>query len=51
MSFWTSLFVTLLMGAVLSTSVVLLVAGKPLMILVSMVLFLIAFIKWGCLAH
>lgn len=51
MNFFSALLVTVLMCAILATGVVLLVAGKPWLMIGSLVVFTFLFIKYGCLAH
>jgi hypothetical protein len=51
MNVFGAIFVVLVMCAVLSAGVTLLVAGKPLLVLVSGAVFAFMFIKYGCLAH
>lgn len=51
MNFFSALLVSVLMCVVLAAGVVLLVAGKPWLMLGSLLVFTFLFIKYGCLAH
>ena len=51
MNVFGALFVVVAMGLVLTAGVALLVAGKPLLLLLSGAVFTFMFIKYGCLAH
>ena len=51
MKFWLSIVVYLLMSAVLGAGILLLMAGKPWLLIAAMVLYVIAFAKIGCMSH
>ncbi len=49
MKFWTAILVYLLMGFVLGCGVLLTVRGNPWLLIVSFVVYAIAFARLGCL--
>lgn len=51
MNAFGAMLVCVVMGSVLTAGVALLVAGKPLLLLLSGAAFTFLFIKYGCLAH
>ena len=51
MNVFGAIAVTLLMAIVLTVGVVKLVAGSPLIILLTGAVFMFLFVKYGCLAH
>jgi hypothetical protein len=51
MKFALAILVYLLIGAVIGVGVLLLVAGKPLLFILSLVAFVLAFAKYGCLTQ
>jgi len=51
MNFALAILVYLLMGGVIGAGILLLVAGKPLFFIVTLVAFVIAFAKLGCLTQ
>jgi hypothetical protein len=46
-----AVFVYLLIGLVLGWGILLLIAGKPWLLIVSLLVYLVAFAKIGCLSH
>ena len=51
MKFGLAILVYLLMGAVIGAGILLLVAGKPLLFILSLIAFILAFAKLGCLTQ
>ena len=51
MKFALAILVYLLMGAVIGVGVLLLIAGKPLLFIIGLVAFILAFAKFGCLTQ
>ena len=51
MMFALAILVYLLMAAVIGAGILLLVAGKPLLLIISLVAFVVAFGKLGCATH
>lgn len=51
MKFALAILVYLLMALVLGGGILLLVAGKPLLLIISLPVFVIAFGKLGCQSH
>jgi len=51
MKFIAAITVFLVFAALLGTGIVLLLAGKPVVFIAALVLFIGAFIKFGCLSH
>ncbi|HZF01123.1 MAG TPA: hypothetical protein VE344_04435 [Methylomirabilota bacterium] len=51
MKFALSIFIYLLIAVVLSFGIVLLLAGKPLLFIVALVAYIVAFAKIGCMTH
>lgn len=51
MKLFLATLVYLLMGALLCWGILLMVAGKPLLLIVSVLFYLVAFSKFGCLTH
>ena len=51
MNFALAILVYLLMAAVLGAGVLLLVLGKPLLFIIAVVAFILAFAKLGCLTQ
>ena len=51
MKLFLAVLVYLLIGAVLSGGILLLMAGKPWLLIVGFLAYLIAFSKIGCLSH
>lgn len=51
MNAFGAMFVLVVMCLILTAGVSLLVAGKPLLLLVSAAVFVFMFVKYGCLAH
>ena len=51
MNFALAILVYFLMAAILGVSILLLVAGKPIMFAIAVVVFLLAFAKLGCLTQ
>jgi len=51
MNFALAILVYLLMAAVLGVGILLLVLGKPLLFIVAVVAFILAFAKLGCLTQ
>ena len=46
-----AVLVYLLMGMILGGGILLLVAGKPWLLIVSLLAYVVAFGKFGCLSH
>ncbi len=51
MNFLLAIFVFLLFAFFISWGIVLLLAGKPILFIVAVAVFLGTFIKYGCLSH
>lgn len=51
MKFFMAIVVYLLMGAVLGWGILLLLAGKPWLLIAALIVYLIGFSKIGCLSH
>lgn len=51
MSFYLALLAWLLIAAVLVVGIVMATKGSLVLLIVSMVLFILAFSKWGCATH
>ncbi len=51
MKFVLAILVFLLMAAVLGAGILALVAGKPLLLIIGVVAFVLLFAKYGCLSH
>ena len=51
MMFALAILVYLLMAAVIGAGILLLVAGKPLLLIISLIAFVVAFGKLGCATH
>lgn len=51
MKFALAILAYLVLGAVVGAGVLLLVAGKPLLFILSVVAFILAFAKYGCLTQ
>ena len=51
MNFALAILVYLIMAAVLGGGILLLVLGKPLLFIVSVIVFILAFAKLGCLTQ
>lgn len=51
MKFVLALSIFALFAALITAGIVLLLAGKPLLFIIALVLFLGTFIKYGCLSH
>jgi hypothetical protein len=51
MNFALAILVYFLMAAILGVSILLLVAGKPVMFIISVIVFILAFGKLGCLTQ
>ena len=51
MKFAFAILAYLLIGAVLGWGILLAVAGKPWLLIVSLLVYLVAFAKIGCLSH
>jgi hypothetical protein len=51
MNFALAILVYLLMAAVLGAGILLLVLGKPLLFIISVIAFVLAFAKLGCLTQ
>jgi hypothetical protein len=51
MKFALAILVFLLMAAVLCAGILALIAGKPLLLIVGVVGFVLLFAKYGCLSH
>lgn len=51
MNFALAILVYLLMAAVLGAGILLLVLGKPLLFIIAVIAFLLAFAKLGCLTQ
>jgi hypothetical protein len=51
MKFGLAILAYLLMAAVIGAGILLLVAGKPVLFILSLVVFVLAFAKFGCLTQ
>jgi hypothetical protein len=51
MKFVLAILAFLLMAGILGAGILLLLAGKPLLLIVGLVGFILAFAKFGCLSH
>lgn len=51
MKFALAILVYLLMAAVIGVGILLLVAGKPWLLIISLIAFVVAFGKLGCATH
>jgi hypothetical protein len=51
MNFALAILVYLLMAAVIGAGILLLVAGKPLFLIISLIVFVVAFGRLGCMTH
>jgi hypothetical protein len=51
MKFFLSILVYLLIGAVLGWGILLMVAGKPWLLIVAFLVYVLAFAKIGCISH
>ena len=51
MSFYLALIAWLLIAAVLVLGIVLATKGSLVVLIISLVLFVLAFSKWGCASH
>ena len=51
MTFALAILVYLLMAAVIGAGILLLVAGKPLLLIISLIAFVVAFGRLGCATH
>ena len=51
MQFALAILVYLVMAAILGAGVLLLVAGKPLLFIIAVIAFILAFAKLGCLTQ
>jgi len=51
MKFALAILTFLLMAAFLGAGILLLLAGKPLLLVVGVVGFILLFVKYGCLTH
>ena len=51
MKFVLAILAFLLMAGILGAGILLLLAGKPLLLIVGIVGFILAFAKYGCLSH
>lgn len=51
MKLWMAFLVYFLIVLILSTAVFLLVAGKPLLLIIALPVYLVAFSKIGCLSQ
>jgi hypothetical protein len=51
MKFALAILVYLLMAAVIGAGILLLVAGKPWLLIISLIAFVVAFGKLGCATH
>ncbi len=51
MKFALAIFVYLLMAAILGAGILLLVAGKPWLLIISLIVFVVAFGRLGCMTH
>jgi hypothetical protein len=51
MKFALAIFTYLAMAAIIGAGILLLVAGKPLLFIVALIAFVVAFGKLGCMTH
>jgi hypothetical protein len=51
MNFGLAILAYLVIGAIFGAAILLLVAGKPLLFIISLVVFVLAFAKLGCLTQ
>jgi hypothetical protein len=51
MKFALAILVFLLMAGILGAGILALLAGKPLLLIIGVVAFVLAFAKYGCLSH
>lgn len=51
MKFALAILVYLLMAAVIGAGILLLVAGKPLLLIIALIVFVVAFGRLGCMSH
>ena len=51
MKFALAIFTYLVMAAILGAGILLLVAGKPLLFIIAVIAFVVAFGKLGCMSH
>jgi hypothetical protein len=51
MKFALAILVYLLMAAVLGVGILLTVAGKPLFLIIALIVFVVAFGRLGCMTH
>ncbi len=51
MMFALAILVYLLMAAVIGAGILLLVAGKPLFLIIALIAFVVAFGRLGCMTH
>jgi hypothetical protein len=51
MKFALAILTYLLMAAILGAGILLLVAGKPLLFIIAVIAFVVAFGKLGCMSH
>jgi len=51
MKFFAALLLFVVFATLLSMGIVLLLAGKPILFIVTLGLFVAGFIKYGCLSH
>ena len=51
MKFALAILVYLLMAALLGVGVLLLVSGKPLVLIIALIAYVVAFGKLGCMTH
>jgi hypothetical protein len=51
MKFALAILTYLLMAAILCAGILLLVAGKPLLFIIAVIAFVVAFGKLGCMSH
>ncbi|HEY5233792.1 MAG TPA: hypothetical protein VIK35_09695 [Verrucomicrobiae bacterium] len=51
MKFALAIFTYLLMALILGAGILLTVAGKPLLLIVAVIAFVVAFGKLGCMTH
>jgi len=51
MKFALAIFVYLLMAAIIGAGILLVVAGKPLFLIIALIAFVVAFGRLGCMTH
>ena len=51
MKFALAILVFLVMAGILGAGILMLLAGKPLLLIVGVIGFVLAFAKFGCLSH